>query len=165
MPGLIVRHKMKYYRLILAYVFTGFLLSSCYYAQPSKSEPHAIVDFQQGTGFLNLKGTNFVILSLNGKRPERWVPGNNTEERYRIPVGATRILSYVYGAESNRRAESDIAFVAKQGVTYDISARDEGTSFVIEVTPRGSNPIYTKRSEKIPFFNSTPIYVPIPVAN
>jgi hypothetical protein len=143
------------------------LLSGCgvYYTQPSKTEPHAIVDFQQGSGFLNLKGTNFVILSLNGKRPERWVPGNNTEERYRVAFGPTRIFSYIYGDDRNRRAESDIYFVAKQGVTYDVTARDDGSTFFVQVTPRGSAPISTQRLEKRHFSHPAPVYIPIPVAN
>ena len=142
------------------------LQSSCgsYYTQPPKSDPHAIADFQQGSGFLNLKGVNFVIVSLNGKRPENWVPGNNTEERYRIPVGQNEIATYIYGDESYLRGEDVIVFSASNGVTYDITAEDRPAEFLVKVAPRGGNAIYSRTVPKKGYRAApVPIYVPIPI--
>jgi hypothetical protein len=148
------------YNIILLAAVIG--ITSCYYSQPSQDAQHAVVDFQQGTGFLNLKGINFVIVSLNGARPERWFPGNNSEERYRIIPGVTNISAYVYGSDNYQRGEATIKFIAKIGKVYDVSATEQSTHFDVKVSERDGKVIWGEKVEKGPYSTSAaPIIIPV----
>ncbi len=136
-----------------------FGLTSCYYIQPSQSEPHAVVDFEKGSGFLNLKGTNFVILSLNGKRPESWVPGVNSTT-WRIVPGVTQIAANVWGSDRHQKGDARISFTAEQGRTYDVTAIEKPGSFDVSVTERNGKTVWRSEVMKSRYYHPTPIYIP-----